>query len=239
MSYARDQVIPSRSHSAADAALDARLAFIRRTYTHVFGAILAFVGLEAFLLRTPIAGSMLDLLGKSAYSWLIVLVLFMVVANVANKWARSDVSQNMQYAGLALYVVAEAFIFLPLLFIAASYSSPDVIPMAAITTLTVFTGLTAVVFVTKKDLSFLGMALRVGGFVALGLIVCAIIFGFQLGLLFAVVMAALAAGFILYETSNVLHHYRTDQHVAASLALFAAVALLFWYVLRIFMSRDR
>jgi hypothetical protein len=50
-----------------------------------------------------------------------------------------------------------------------------------------------------------------------------------------------ACGWILYDTSNVLHHYRTDQHVAASLALFASVALLFWYVLRIvmaFTSRD-
>jgi len=36
----------------------------------------------------------------------------------------------------------------------------------------------------------------------------------------------------------VLHHYRTDQHVAAALALFAAVALMFWFIVRIFMSRD-
>jgi uncharacterized protein len=46
----------------------------------------------------------------------------------------------------------------------------------------------------------------------------------------------LASGYILYNTSNVLHHYRTDQHVGAALELFAALALLFWYVLRIFMS---
>jgi FtsH-binding integral membrane protein len=39
----------------------------------------------------------------------------------------------------------------------------------------------------------------------------------------------------------VLHHYRTDQYVAASLALFASVAILFWYILRIviaFSGRD-
>jgi FtsH-binding integral membrane protein len=46
-------------------------------------------------------------------------------------------------------------------------------------------------------------------------------------------MIAYAAGAILYNTSNVLHHYRPDQHVAASLALFASVALLFWYVLQL------
>ena len=54
-------------------------------------------------------------------------------------------------------------------------------------------------------------------------------------------MVLLAAGFVLYDTSNVLHHYRTTQHVAAALALFASVALLFWYILQIvlaFSSRD-
>jgi len=74
--------------------------------------------------------------------------------------------------------------------------------------------------------------------VALGLIVAGAIFGFNLGLWFSAGMVLLAAGAILYTTSNVLHHYGEDQYVGASLELFAAVAILFWYVLRIFMSRD-
>jgi FtsH-binding integral membrane protein len=49
-------------------------------------------------------------------------------------------------------------------------------------------------------------------------------------------MIGLMSGYILYDTSNVMHHYRTDQHVAASLALFASVATLFWYVIRLLMS---
>ena len=99
--------------------------------------------------------------------------------------------------------------------------------------------LTAAVFITKRDYSFLSTALCVGGWVALGLIAASLIFGFSLGLLFSFGMVALASGYIIYYTSNVLHHYRTDQHVAAALALFAAVALLFWYILQIVMrSRD-
>ena len=78
----------------------------------------------------------------------------------------------------------------------------------------------------------------VGGCVALGVIVVSLLFGFSLGVLFSAAMVALAGGFILYYTSNVLHHYRPDQPVAAALALFAAVALMFWYVVRLFMSRD-
>ena len=51
-------------------------------------------------------------------------------------------------------------------------------------------------------------------------------------------MVLLAAGSILYTTSNVLRHYRPDQYVAASLALFSGVALMFYYILLMFMNRD-
>ena len=44
-----------------------------------------------------------------------------------------------------------------------------------------------------------------------------------------------AAGYILYQTSEVLAHYDPRNHVAAALALFSSVALMFWYVIRIFM----
>jgi FtsH-binding integral membrane protein len=50
-------------------------------------------------------------------------------------------------------------------------------------------------------------------------------------------MVALAGGAILYDTSNVLHHYPEDRYVAAALELFASVALMLWYVLRLFLSR--
>ena len=78
--------------------------------------------------------------------------------------------------------------------------------------------------------------LMIGGFVALGLIVGSIAFGFNLGWVFSAAMILFAAGSILYTTSNILHHYRTDQYVAASLALFAGVALLFWYILQLLLS---
>jgi len=103
--------------------------------------------------------------------------------------------------------------------------------------MSLFTGLSAVVFVTKKDFSFLRTALMVGGFIAIGLIVAGLLFGFNLGLWFSVGMIILASGSILYQTSNLLRKYRTDQFVAAALGLFASLMLLFWYILRILMSR--
>ncbi len=222
--------------SVSAASIDARVGFIRKTYAHLLGAIIAFIGIEFALfasgLAVPMAEAMLSV------SWLLVLGVFMLVGWVANKWAMSDTSPAMQYLGLGLYVVVEAFIFAPLLVFAAYKSDPSVIPMAGITTLVVFAGLTVGVFMTKKDFSFLRTGLMIAGFLALGAIVAGTLFGFNLGLGFSIIMAGLASGYILYYTSNVLHHYRPGQHVAAALALFSAVALLFWYILRIFMSRD-
>ena len=65
------------------------------------------------------------------------------------------------------------------------------------------------------------------------------LFGYNVGNWFAFAMVALASVSIFYSTSNVLHRYRTDQHVAASLSLFASVVLLFWYIVQILLLQSR
>jgi FtsH-binding integral membrane protein len=236
MSYAQNPYQGQLGDFAALAAADERSAFITKTYLHLAGAIALFVALEAVILQTGIAEGMLEFLAVTPFGWLIVLGAFMLVSTLATNWAVSAVSPATQYAGLGLYVVAETIIFAPLLFI-ANLRDPSVIPSAAVTTLALFAGLTAAVFITRKDFSFLRTILVFGGFAAMGFIVIAMIFQFQLGAIFTYALIALACGYILYDTSNVLHHYRVGQHVAASLALFASVALLFWYIVRLFMSR--
>lgn len=152
--------------------------------------------------------------------------------------AKAD-SIGTQYLGLGIYVLGEAIIFTPLLFLAAYFSDINVIPTVAILTLLMFGGLTLIAFTTREDFSFLGGVLKIGGCVALGLILCSIIFGFSLGLWFSVLMVAFASAAILYDTSKIMHHYSTHQYVAASLELFSSVALLFWYVLRVLMASRR
>jgi FtsH-binding integral membrane protein len=227
------------NYSAAQALPEERAAFIRKTYTHLAGAIAAFVLLEAFLVMSgigfPIARAMVSFGGLG---WFVVLAIFIGVSTIATSWANSQSSKGMQYLGLALYTIAEAIIFLPLL-IFATYAAGDeyLLPKAGIVTIGLFLGITAVVFMTRQDFSFLGPILTIGSFVALGFVAISLIFGFTLGNVFAFAMVAFAGGAILYQTSNILHQYRTDQNVAASLALFASVALLFWYILQIFSSR--
>jgi len=234
MSYAAFQ-----DRAAVHASENERSEFIRQTYAHLGGAVLACTAL-CFVLVQTIGESMARFAFGGALNWLLMLGGFMFVGHIANKWAQSGGSTNRQYLGLGLYVVAEAFLLTPLLYVAA-YLLDDaaVIPTAGVLTLTVFGGLTASVFITKKDFSFMGRALMLFGFGAMGLIVVSLIFGFSLGALFSAAMVVLAGGYILYYTSNVLHHYPVGAHVAASLALFSALALLFWYILQLVMSFSR
>lgn len=220
----------------AQALVNERAQFIVRTYGHLFGAILAFTGLEVFLftsgLALPIARTALQ------GNWLIVLGAFMLVSWLATHAAGTSASKLGQYFGLGLYVVAQGLIFVPMLYL-AEMRAEGTIASAAGVTLLGFAGLTAVAFVTRKDFSFLRGFIMWGGIVALLAIVGSAIFGLSLGTFFSVAMVGLAGAAILYDTSNILHHYPTDRYVGASLHLFASVAMMFWYILRIFMgSRD-
>ena len=230
----REQVF-DLSGSVAQSSSVERAAFIRRTYAHLAVAILGFIGVEYYLVHSPFGAKLASSM-TSGMSWLVVLAVFMGVSYIANRLAMSDSSQQMQYLGLGLFVIAEAIIFLPLLYIATYYAGPGLIPTAGLMTLLLVGGITATVFITRKDFSFMGSFLSIGGFVALGFIVCSMVFGFSLGLIFSSVMVLFAAGSVLYTTSNILHQYRTDQHVAASLSLFASVALLFFYILQFLMN---
>ena len=224
------------STMAAEAPPTARAEFIRRAYIHLGGAILIFTLLELAIFQTSIPDMALAALGAVPYSWLMVVGAFTGVAWLATHLAESDTSVEVQYAGLGIYILAETLIFIPMLAIARQVAGASAIQSAALLSLMLFTGLTVAAFATQHDFSWIGPILCVGCFVALGVIVCSMLFGFNLGVIFSAVMVLLAAGAILYDTSNVIHHYRTDQHVAASLSLFASVAFLFWYVLRIAIS---
>ena len=224
--------------TAAQAVPNERAAFIRKTYLHLGMAILAFIGVEWFLLQQSWAPALISKM--MGMGWLVVLGAFMIVSWIADKMAMSATSKGAQYAGLGLFIVAEAIIFMPLLDYASGFAAgQNAIMKAGVTTAFIFGGLTFAAFVTRKDFSFLRSFLMIGGFVAMGIIVCSVLFPpFGLGTIFAGAMAIFASVSILYNTSNIIHHYRTDQYVSASLSLFASVALLFWYILRIFLSRE-
>ncbi len=218
----------------AEDSVENRSEFVWKTYAHVVGAILAFAGVSAYLYQSGVSERIaMPMLSN----WLLVLGAFMLVGWGASHVAHRVQSVPAQYAALALFVVAEALIFAPLLYIAASIE-PGIIEAAAGVTVLGCVGLIAVAMITRKDFSFLRGLLVWGGILALVAIVSAVIFGFQLGTWFMVAMIGFAGAAVLYDTSNILHHYPKHLYVAAALELFASIALMFWYVLQFFMSRD-
>jgi len=240
----------SIANADATAGVSERVRFIRRTYVHLFGAILVFAGLLYLLMTNDFLIAKVSVpLVKFAlggrWNWGVVLGVFMVVSWIADYWASHTTSRGVQYLGLLFYIVAESLIFVPLLAIvqwktaailARGGHEPHIVRDAAFVTLGIFTMLTLSVFISRKDFSFMRSGLMMASGAALSLIVMSLVFGFNLGLAFSVGMVLLAAGYILYQTSQVLAHYRPTQHVAAALALFSSVALMFWYVIRIFLK---
>ena len=215
---------------------DTRADFILRTYMHLVGAMLAFVAIEYALFTSGLAQK---IAAPLAGNWLIVLGGFVLASWIASRAAHTAESKAAQYLALGGFVVVEAIIFVPLLF-GAMIQTGDLtlINNAAWVTILGLAGLTGVAFWTRKDFSFLGGMLKWAFVLAMVGIVSALLFGFELGTWFSLAMIGLAGAAILYDTSNILHHYPEDRYVAASLQLFASVALMFWYVLRLFMSRD-
>ena len=227
--------------TAATAPASERAAFIKRTYLHVAAAMGVFVALEAVLLASGVGVQIVrDVFLANRMAWLGLMVVFIGGTFAAQYMARARSSVGTQYAGLALYVLLYTILFLPILVYAVNILNAPQLPIqAGLVTLTVFGGLTIGVFMSGKDFSFLGPILWVCSFLALGLIVAAILFGFNLGLVFSGAMVALFAAYIIYDTSNIIHRYQTNEHVAASMALFGSAAMLFYYILRIFiLTRD-
>jgi len=213
----------------------ARGTFINRVYQHLLVAVGAFIGIEALLINLGVAEAMWDFFAGSSGAWLLLLGGFMVVNWLATTAAHDVLEPSRQYAGLFGLAAAEALIFAPFLhyFFEVQPNGTSTVVAAAIITVAGFAGLSAVAFVTRRDLSFLRPLLLWGGVCALVLIGAAVLFGLELGIWFSVAMIALAGASILYQTQTILRRYPSEAYVGAAVQLFASVMLLFWYVLRL------
>lgn len=222
----------------ADASKAEQATFYKKTYLNLALGLVAFNIIESIFLQIePLVSFMLSL--TQGYLWLLLLGGFMGISYVAQKMTNEGVTKSKQYLGYFLYIIAQALIFVPLLYIAIFYTgSYDLLIQAVVITASLFLGLTFIVFSTKADFSFLRSVLTIGFFVAIGTIVAGMIFGFDLGLWFSVGMILLASGSILYDTYQIKNNFATHQYVPAALSLFSSLMLLFWYVLRLLMSRD-
>lgn len=238
-----------------------RVAFLRKTYAHLGMSLVAFAAITAALFKfaPQLTWKMSTLFGSSMFGMLgLVLVLVFLMVG-AERLAASGTSRGMQYVGLGLGILLQVFMLLPLIWIlmfkfssftpeqvymirsgqmvaALNGAALSILMQAVVITLAIFIGLTLVVFITKKDFSFLRGALVICSFAAIGLVLASILFGFSMGALFSAFIVLLMAGYILYETSVILTRFPPTMHVLAALVLFTTIATLFRAILNILIS---
>jgi FtsH-binding integral membrane protein len=231
-----------------------RVSFLRRTYAHLGGALIAFALLTGAILKLAPGFSW----SVATVSPWVAIILFVIVNMGAQRLAMSETSRGLQYLGLGLAVGAWSLLLQNMIwFVMAKFPSTGmvdamvnlhpvmsttamtIVSESVVITLAIFIGLTATVFITRKDFTFLRGILSIGTFAIFGVIIASLIFGFTFGALLSGFVVLLMAGYILYQTTLVMNYFPPSAHVAAALMLFGTVATLFIHILNIMASRDR
>ncbi len=220
-------------NNTAARGLDSRALFITRTYTHLVAGILGFIVVEMGLFESGLAPVVAQ--AMMGMPWMLILGAFMLTGWLASRTAQTSTSIGMQYFAYGAYVVTEALIFVPLLYLADA-KAPGTIDSATLITALGAGGLMVVAHRTRRDFSFLRSIILWGGVLALVAMVGGLVFGFQLGTWFSVAMIGLSGAAVLHDTSNIIRSYPEDRYVSAAMQLFASIALMFWYVLRLLMG---
>lgn len=218
-----------------------RISFLRKTYAHLGLALIAFAAIAGGMMRfAPDLSYRFSAFAFRGWNIVFTLIAFMLVGYVAERLARAQTSRGLQYLGLFLGVALYGLLLQPLLWRLllqfGGRNAGSILAQAIVVTLVIFAGLTATVFITKKDFSFLRGALAVGLIGTLAIAVAGAIFGFYLGVVFSGIVVMIMAGYVLYETSMVMRDFPPTEHVAAALMLFSTIATMFFHILRIIMS---
>ncbi|MCB9870869.1 MAG: Bax inhibitor-1 family protein [Planctomycetes bacterium] len=215
---------------AAHAPATERAIFLRKTYSLVFLGVLAFAA--ALYLSAPdrlLHGAAMALRFSPIVSALVFLGSFYLVRWVAT----TPVGLPLFFA----FAVFWGLLAAPMILAVAGLSNgAALIGQASLLTAIIFFGLTAYVWKSGKDFSFLGGALTIGFFAMLGIALCGWLFGFSIGIWFSVLGVVVMSGYILYDTSAVMLRYPTNMYVAAALELFTDIVMLFRYLLDIVLS---
>ncbi len=208
---------------AADASVAARMAFIRKVYALFLGGIFSAMAGVAVSIVTGLYIAVVQ------YYWLALILLIGAVIGVGAVRRVKGVNLLALFA----FTFLEGVLISPIILFTLGRSPLTLLAAGALTVAT-FGGLTAYTFVTRKDFSFLG------GFLFTGLIVILVasLIGIFVGSsIFSLAISSgavlLFAGYVLYDTSNIMHNLPTDEYVAGALSLFLDFFGLFIHLLNI------
>lgn len=222
---------------AIQAAADERATFLKKVYSLLLVGIVLFAGtLWACAEVQPVQDACKALwnmiAGAGRWGWLVYMGIFFGAQFLVHAFAEKKPINLVLYLA---WSVLMAFLIAPLVLV-VGMTNPVVLTQASLLTAIIFVGLTAVVFFTGKDFSFLRGILGVSMFALIGVAIAGAIFGFTVGLWFSVAAVVLFAGYIVYDTSNILHHYTTNMAVTGAIVLFTDIVLLFKHLLIILSS---
>jgi FtsH-binding integral membrane protein len=224
---ARDRVA-ARPFTAAEASVGDRIAFIRKVYSLFFVATLFAVGGALLgLAYTPLMAA--------ALQHPIIIFILMIGGVMGAQAVRHVPGVNL--AALFGFTTLTGVIISPVLYVIGR-TNPGSILQAGVLTVGIFGGLTAYVFISRRDFSFLRGMVTVGLVIVIGAALINLFVG-SLGLGFAISSAALLlfAGFVLYDTSNIIRRYPTNEYVAGALSLYLDAFNIFLALLRILNRR--
>lgn len=225
----QEQTMGYGVQTAANASVGERLGFLKKVYGLLSASVLsATVG--AVLGLGPLFPVVAQL-GMLSFIAFIGSFFFLMFAQRKPGLNMVALFTFTTIAGLMIGPMLNAYI--------VSGAGMIVVEALALTTVT-FVGLTAYVIFSKKDFSFMG------GFLMTGLVI--LIFGgiinifLQSSMMHFVFSGAgvlIFSGFILYDTSNILRKYSTDDYVSATVALFLDIFNLFIHLLALLgLARD-
>ena len=211
---------------------DERIAFIRRVYLWFGASVLLAV--VAGMATTMVPGLAKWAVAHRTALWIAEFAL------IIGSWFLRDrhplnIAVLLAFAGITgVSVGAIALVLM-------SVGKAAVIGKAGVVTMMAFGGLTFYAFNTTRDFSFMRGMLVTGVWTVFGLGIAAWIFGFGgngLWFLLSAAGALLGAGFVLYDTHNIIHHYEEGQEVGAAFGLYWSVWYLFMNLIQLFLLAD-
>ena len=220
MRFGSTTTLPRGMTPAASVSTTDRLAFIKKVYS-LLAMSMGTAAVGAYLGSGPL----LLLVAPNMMLFFILEFALIIFASFASR------RPGLNMVALFSFTTVSGLTLGPLLYQVGPSIAAEAFALTAIT----FAGLSLYVVYSKKDFSFMS------GFLMTGLIVVIIggllnMFFIQSGMMHFVMSGAsvlLFSGFILYDTSNILRYYGTDEYVSATLALYLDILNLFIALLSI------
>lgn len=220
---------------------EARRAFIQKTYVHFLIGLMAFCGITAAVLASPLVASTVDgelRAGPLAHPYAFIGSLIMLIVwQMMYGRLFSSPKMSTHYIGYGVTIVLEAVLCAPLFWIAHNFVGDGILRNAFMLTALGFGGLTAFTLASKRDFSFMGGFLSMATMILLGIALLSLFFGgFNMGLLWSAIVIVIFGGWVVYHTDQIKQHLPLNGYVFGATMLFIDFVVILRQVVWILMS---